>query len=259
MIMKVSFKNLRSEEGKKRLKSLFIIFILSAAFVPFTYNGNYDSPGRIAMVIFWSFCIFLTQFAGHGYILTTLDKYISWVERPFVRAIVSIFCIMLYASLAFIAVNLIMNYLFFQRIPYDSFQDAIVTLYSNIKSGRLENISSEPEAYLFGMAKNILFNQVKRNSKVNLKEEIDDSVMKNLDYNIYERIDSEYRKNIIQQAFARLADSCRDLLTLFYLEQNSLESIQLKLNYSSIGTVKTRKVQCLIKMRMIVKDLQVHE
>lgn len=145
------------------------------------------------------------------------------------------------------------------EVILDSFQDAIVTLYSNIKSGRLENISSEPEAYLFGIAKNILFNQVKRNSKVNLKEEIDDSVMKNLDYNIYERIDSEYRKNIIQQAFARLADSCRDLLTLFYLEQNSLESIQLKLNYSSIGTVKTRKVQCLIKMRMIVKDLQVHE
>jgi len=131
--MKINLKQLRSQKGRKSAKNLLIIFLLSTAFVPFTYNGSYDSIGTVAIVVFWSFTIFLTQFLGHGYIIEVLDKRISWVECPFYRAAVGVVFIVLYASLAFMAVNLLMNLVFFQRVPYDSLQDAIDSSWFAVK------------------------------------------------------------------------------------------------------------------------------
>ena len=123
--MKFSLTHLRSTARRKSLRYLFIIFLISTAFVPFTFNGTFDSVGKVVMVILWSFVIFVTQFLGHSYIIDRLDKRISWVKRPLFRAFIGIICIVLYASFAFIVVELLMNLIFFQRVPYASFQEVI--------------------------------------------------------------------------------------------------------------------------------------
>jgi len=123
--MKYSLTHLRSASGRKSLRNILIIFLISIAFIPFTFNGTYDSLGKVAIVVLWSFVIFVTQFLGHGLIIEKLDKTISWVKRPVFRAVVGIVCIVVYASVAFIAVDILMNLIFFQSMPYKSVMQAL--------------------------------------------------------------------------------------------------------------------------------------
>mgnify|MGYP000663399094 CR=1 FL=1 len=123
--MKISVEKFKKTLTLKNAKRFLIILVLSTVFLPFVYNGTYDSPQKISIVVLWSFLIFLTQFLGHGYIIAFLDKKISWVKRPVFRAVIGIVCIVVYASLAFMAVDLLMNYAFFRRIPYTSFKHAL--------------------------------------------------------------------------------------------------------------------------------------
>lgn len=123
--MNTLFAKLKKMSWRKGLINLLVIFFISIAFLPFVYNGTYDSPQKTIIVVFWSFAIFVTQFLGHGYIIEYLDKKISWVKRPVFRATVGIVCIVVYASVAFIAVDVLMNLLFFQYMPYDSILEAL--------------------------------------------------------------------------------------------------------------------------------------
>jgi sensor histidine kinase YesM len=118
---------------RKNLKYLLVVFLISTAFLPLVYNGSYDDPYRVVMVLFWSFMIFLTQFMGHAFIIKTLDEKISWVHKPVTRAIAGLLGLAIYASVAYILVNLIMNLIFFGRMPYNSLEGAISSSWFAVK------------------------------------------------------------------------------------------------------------------------------
>lgn len=138
----------------------------------------------------------------------------------------------------------------------DAFQDAIVALYFNVKEGRIENLESSPEAYLFGIARNILLKKVTKEKKVVLSDNFKDEWFGDLDLNLYQRIEQDHRKAMMKKAFLQLKESCRKILQLFYFDRYSIEAIQISLGYGSEGTVKTRKVQCMQSLKKIIETLQ---
>lgn len=138
----------------------------------------------------------------------------------------------------------------------DAFQDALVALYFNVKEGRIQKLESSPEAYLFGIAKNILLKKVTRERRVVLSDNFKDEWFGDLDLNLYQRIEQDHRKIMMKEAFLRLKDSCRKILQLFYFDRYSIEAIQISLGYGSEGTVKTRKVQCMQSLKKIIETLQ---
>ena len=119
----------------------------------------------------------------------------------------------------------------------DAFQDAIVALYFNVKEGNIEKLESSPEAYLFGIAKNILLKKVTKERRVVLSDNFKDEWFGELDLNLYQRIEQDHRKAMIKEAFLQLKDSCRKILQLFYFDRYSIEAIQTSLGYGSEGTV----------------------
>jgi len=138
----------------------------------------------------------------------------------------------------------------------DVYQDAIVTLYFNVNEGKIEDFRSSVEAYLFGIARNLLIKQTIKNQKVELIESNTDFDDRNLDYNIYERIDADHFNFELKSAFDKMQAKCREIIMLYYYNKFTLDSIAKKLKYNNSDTVKARKNQCMKKLKeLMIKKL----
>lgn len=137
----------------------------------------------------------------------------------------------------------------------DVYQDAIIILYNHIKNNKLDELQSSIEAYLFGITKNLLLKKIKKNKKIDYVEAVDDRYLESVNFNIYSDENDDLNQQKLQKAFAKLGVNCREILTLFYYERYSLESIQNELSYGSTGAVKSRKYQCLKKLKDIFRSM----
>ncbi len=136
----------------------------------------------------------------------------------------------------------------------DVFQDAIVTLYHNIKEGKITGFETTPGAYLFGIARNLMLKRNLKDRRTTLTDDMSRETGEQLDYNIFDRIEDDHRRHLIAEGFRKLKDSCRDILTLFYYHNYSMESIMNRLEYGSVDTVKSRKNQCMNKLKQIIQS-----
>lgn len=105
---------------------LLAVFLLSSIFTPFVWNGPWEDPKKIAMALIWSFAIWFTQIYGHTIIFQLWDKVFSWTEQPIARSTVGIISIIVYAALAFVGVQVIMQFIFFHQWPSRSFWEMIM-------------------------------------------------------------------------------------------------------------------------------------
>ena len=100
-----------------------------------------------------------------------------------------------------------------------------------------------------------------------IKTELEDLALKFLDYDTYkyiahalnakkaEREASEERERVVADAVLAMSDRCRQILTLFYYEQRSLDEI-LEIrpeNTSKVG-LKTSKYKCMQRLREVVRN-----
>jgi two-component system LytT family sensor kinase len=112
--------------AKHMWQYVLAIFIMSSVFIPFVWDGPYDSFKFTAMALVWSFAIWFTQIFGHTLVFQLLDKKFSWQEQPLLRGIVGVFSIIIYASVAFIGVQILMELIYFQSLPGESLWELIV-------------------------------------------------------------------------------------------------------------------------------------
>lgn len=82
----------------------------------------------------------------------------------------------------------------------DVYQDAIVTLYFNIKENKIQAFETTADAYLFGIARNLLLKKSIRSKKIELVEEIP-VALESLDYSLYDRMDSDHISYQLETAF----------------------------------------------------------
>ena len=109
------------------------LFVLSALFTPLVWSGSYSNIKMAAMATLWSFAIWATQMPGHTIIIVALDKKISWTQRPLLRGFLGLLSMVVYASVAYMAVQTIMYILFFQELPADSLLDLIKNSWFAVK------------------------------------------------------------------------------------------------------------------------------
>ena len=134
----------------------------------------------------------------------------------------------------------------------DVYQDAIVTLYFNIKEGRVVEFDNTGEAYLFGIAKNLLLKRNIKNKKTKLVDGISESLTKGFDYEIYDKMNKDHFNHELAKALKEMHEKCKKIIYLYYYHKNSLESIAQKLEYNNTDTVKARKNQCMKKLKVLL-------
>lgn len=135
-----------------------------------------------------------------------------------------------------------------KTLQLDSFQEAVVTLYENVVSGKVKESSTSIKTYLFSIGRNKLLNAIK-------KERHQSSLSGDAELFSDEKnsVDPEL-KNRLSNGFDQLGERCRQLLKRFYYDRYSLEAIMHEMDYQSENAVKSYKSRCLSRLRDLVKE-----
>ncbi len=77
----------------------------------------FEFPSKFIVGSLWGMTIFVTQWLGHSFIQTQISKKYSWIEKPVHRLLLTIVSVVVYSAVAFILVQMLMNYLVFGEAP----------------------------------------------------------------------------------------------------------------------------------------------
>ena len=136
----------------------------------------------------------------------------------------------------------------------DVYQDAIIALYENVCSGKINSLSSSVKTYLFSIGKFKLFDKLKAKGKLIPTEKVD-QLNKEVDTSFVDKLELTHRQKLLRGAIDRLGGKCKDLLILFYYHRYSIKSIQKEMNYKNENTVKANKSRCMKSLREIILKL----
>ncbi|MEQ8711847.1 MAG: sigma-70 family RNA polymerase sigma factor [Cyclobacteriaceae bacterium] len=124
------------------------------------------------------------------------------------------------------------------------YQESVVIFYENLISGKIEVLSSSAKTYLFAIGKNKLREFFRTRVKLTQQDE-----------QILERLSEEPDSGkepffkIMEKNFLRLNERCRELLSLFYFEQMTMDQISDQLSYKNVDSTKNQKYKCLKQLR----------
>lgn len=135
----------------------------------------------------------------------------------------------------------------------DVFQDAVIALYNRVVSDRVDDIEAVPEAYLFGIAKNLMLKKSIKLRKMILSDNVTDFYREKSESQLIDFYHDQHDRKKLKDALARLNDSCRKIIELFYYNRYSMEAIAEEFGYDNTNVVKSRKYQCMKELKSIFK------
>ncbi|MDJ1503746.1 sigma-70 family RNA polymerase sigma factor [Xanthocytophaga agilis] len=139
----------------------------------------------------------------------------------------------------------------------DVYQDAIVILYENATSGKLDHLQCSVKTYFFGIAKNLISTYLKKKIKEKEKyEKLPENLSLLESLAVTERNNDwmEYSIEVVGDAIKKLSGKGQAILHLFYYEKMSLKEITQVLGYKSEDVVKTTKMRYMKILREIIES-----
>jgi RNA polymerase sigma-70 factor (ECF subfamily) len=134
----------------------------------------------------------------------------------------------------------------------DIYQLAILIFHDNIRLGKLEHLVSSVKTYLFGIGKNIVKENLRKEKRFIpiskekwLKENLIDEPTHKIDDAVFERA---------KNALSKLGQPCQRLIELFYYEKRSIPEITLAMNYKNPETAKNQKCKCMARLRKLFEE-----
>ena len=126
----------------------------------------------------------------------------------------------------------------------DTFQDAMVILYNQIKEGRFK-AASTLKTYVFAIAKYLWFQAYKKKERYDLKSEFPQEASVELNKNDLSGLSVS---KTINQLLEELDYECREILQLFYFKEKNMTEIQRHFDLGSEQAAKNKKYKCLKKL-----------
>jgi RNA polymerase sigma-70 factor (ECF subfamily) len=134
----------------------------------------------------------------------------------------------------------------------DIYQLSILIFYDNVKTGKLEHLTSSIKTYLFAVGRNVAkenMRKARRTTPINqekwLKEYLVDEQEAPIDDTVFE---------VARKALGELGQPCRQLIELFYYEKKSMEEISLVMSYKNAETAKNQKCKCMARLRKLFEQ-----
>ena len=124
----------------------------------------------------------------------------------------------------------------------DVFQESVVALYKNVKSGKVDSLESSVKTYLFGIGKNIILNAIKRKG-------IEAKAYENFDHQhdngINDHYDQEHLINLVKRLYRVMGSPCKEILEMFYEKGYDMESVASHIGYKNADVAKKKKYECM--------------
>lgn len=129
----------------------------------------------------------------------------------------------------------------------DMLQEALVVLWERVRSQRFE-YTAKLSTFIFSTVKHLWMHQLSRRRREVRSEFAPENIPMN-ESSVLDEIISEEESGRVSSAMAKLGETCRTLLLLFYWEELSLEDIAHKMGFANADTVKSKKYQCKETLR----------
>ena len=142
-----------------------------------------------------------------------------------------------------------------QDMAAEIYQRAFITLYYNVKDGKLTDLTSSIKTYLFAIGRNLMRDHYKLTTR---RKEIMEVVVDKgaIDNQVLERYEQSDMKETVKDLLQQIGEPCKTVLDLFYLRGYALEAIASEMNYKSEQIAAKRKFICLKQMRQMLSTAQ---
>lgn len=140
----------------------------------------------------------------------------------------------------------------------DVYQDSCLALYRNIKTGKLDTLTSKLSTYFIQIC---IFQSLKKIRDAKITEEYDQNMVNTL-------IDMDGgftigQQQAMEELIKSLPSPCNDILWSYYYDNMSMREIAEAVNFSTANSVKAKKSQCMSKLRLTygkkIKNLMYEE
>ncbi len=141
-----------------------------------------------------------------------------------------------------------------EELVRDIYQDSVIILYENIRSGKLVSLKSSIKTYLFAIGKHKLIQHLRHTEKAIFLplEEMD--LLGEIEP--YEQDDEDEQLTLIKKGYSQLGKKCQEILRMFYYEGKKLDEIQQSLNYDAKDTLKSQKSRCLKQLKDSIRPYE---
>ena len=127
----------------------------------------------------------------------------------------------------------------------DIFQESVIALWTNIKDGTYQDKGSKLSTYVIQIGKFKILDKLKKKS-----HQMEKPIADNLDYGEEQTIIIEEDPMVekVKLILKSLPDRCKEILTMFYYNQDSLEDIALATGIGA-SSIKNEKYRCMKKLK----------
>ena len=128
----------------------------------------------------------------------------------------------------------------------DIFQTAVVILYDNVVSGKLDHLTADISTYLYGIMRNKAFELCRTKKK---ESNVTDLQFWSTYVQGEESATDEEKILAAASALDEMGPPCRDVLQLYYYHDKTMEEITGLLGYKNADTTKNQKYKCLKRLQ----------
>jgi RNA polymerase sigma factor (sigma-70 family) len=133
----------------------------------------------------------------------------------------------------------------------DTFQDALVAVFNNLRSGNFQ-LQSSLKTYVFSISRNLWLNKLRRQGRmVNITTEHEQIEIPENQMNVLEKGE---RSEIIASLIEKMGEECRQLLLYFYFDRFRMKRIMDLMGFSSEQVTKNKKSRCMKKLRAMAEE-----
>ena len=137
----------------------------------------------------------------------------------------------------------------------DVFEEVIIAFLNLIKGGKFRGEASI-KTFLYSLNKNIWLNELKKRGRSQARElkyeQVTEREMKGIDAVIENREGHEE----LMKTLDELGETCKQILLLYYYENQSMKEILATLHYENEQVVRNKKYKCLKRLEEMIMSNQ---
>ncbi len=136
----------------------------------------------------------------------------------------------------------------------DVFQETVVAFIDLVKAGKFRG-EARIKTFLISIARNIWLNEIKKKQSQGQRAKVFELGRGQIQTE--DASGNLYQREIKQQFLAlmdRLGDSCRQLLTLYYYENQTFKEIGEKMAYENEQVVRNKKYKCMKELTDMIRE-----
>lgn len=137
----------------------------------------------------------------------------------------------------------------------DVFQEAMIGLFQNIRSGKVESLTSNLKTYLWAIGKNHLLNLIKKNKRmVTFSSSMDIKLSDQIHDEMAKKEEDQHNYEMVRKYLSLLGENEQQILRFYYIEKLPMSVIAEKMGYKNADVAKKKKYEVMKKLARLIAN-----